>query len=412
MWNTPSAGPGVAVWERTIIRTNDRSAADQHLEPMAKGRPVPADRTTLRHARRLVIKLGSAVLAPEGRLDQSSLERLAGQIVPLVADGVAVTVVSSGAVASGFRALGFDAPPTSIVHKQSAAAVGQPRLMAAWAKAFGEHGVTVAQALYTAEDLATRPRYLNTRRTLAELLSRGVVPIVNENDTTSFDEIKLGDNDRLSALTADLVDAELLLILSTAKGLYENGDPNRVIPEVRVTDRTASRNVTADKTSTGTGGMATKLSAAGTAAKWGIATVVAGGREPGIIQRVLAGETVGTLFLPGDRAARARKRWLGAAARTAGVVLVDAGAAKAIVGQNGSLLPTGVVAVRGAFGRNDVVEIAGPDGRVIARGVTAYDSEEVGRLAGKKTRQIGATLGYCLCDEIVHRSDLVLEGGQ
>jgi glutamate 5-kinase len=158
--------------------------------------------------------------------------------------------------------------------------------------------------------------------------------------------------------------------------------------------------------------MATKLSAAGTAAKWGIATVVAGGREPGIIQRVLAGETVGTLFLPGDRAARARKRWLGAAARTAGVVLVDAGAAKAIVGRNASLLPTGVVAVRGAFGRNDVVEIAGPDGRVIARGVTAYDSDEVGRLAGKKTRQIGATLGYCLCDEIVHRSDLVLEGGE
>lgn len=379
---------------------------------MGKGKRIPSDRASLRHARRVVIKLGSAVLAPQGRLDQGTLEGLAGQIVPLLAGGVAVTVVSSGAVASGFRALGFDGPPTSIVHKQSAAAVGQPRLMAAWGEAFGKHGVTVAQALYTAEDLATRARYLNTRRTLAELLSRGVVPIVNENDTTSFDEIKLGDNDRLSALTADLVDAEVLLILSAAKGLYENGDPSRVIGEVRVTDRTVSRNVTADKTSTGTGGMGTKLFAAGTAAKWGIATVVAGGREPGIIERVLAGEPVGTLFLPGDRAARARKRWLGAAARTAGAVLVDAGAAKAIVGRNASLLPTGVVAVRGSFGRSDVVEIVGPDGRVIARGVTAYDADEVGRLAGKKTRQIAATLGYCLCDEVVHRSDLVLEDGE
>jgi len=368
-------------------------------------------RSSLATAKHIVIKIGSAVLAPDGSLDHSTLADLATQIATLRGAGRRVTLVSSGAVASGYRLLGFAKPPTAIVHKQCAAAIGQPRLMAAWEAAFAPHGITVAQTLYTSDDLATRTRYLNTRRTLGELLSRNILPIVNENDTTSYDEIKLGDNDRLSALTADLVAAELLLILSTAHGLYEGGDANRVIPEVDAADDSAARHVTAEKTTTGTGGMATKLSAASAAAKWGITTVVAGCRVTNVIGRVINGETLGTLFLPGNRGANARKRWLGSAARSSGAILVDAGASKAMTSKGASLLPSGVVGVRGEFGRDDVVEIIGPSGIQIARGVSAYASDEVAQLAGKKTNQIAGVLGYCLRKEVVHRSDLVVGGG-
>ena len=379
---------------------------------MAFSHSAKFDRASLQSVRNLAVKIGSAVLAPDGALDHAALGQLAAQIAAVRASGVRITLVTSGAVASGYRLLGFTKPPTSIVHKQCAAAIGQPRLMAAWETAFAPHGITVAQTLYTSDDLATRGRYLNTRRTLGELLARNILPIVNENDTTSYDEIKLGDNDRLSALTADLVGAELLLILSTAHGLYEGGDDKRVIPEVDAADDSAARHVTAEKTSTGTGGMATKLIAAAAAAKWGIATVVAGGRVPNVIGRVVAGETIGTLFVPSIKGASARKRWLGGAARSSGAIVVDAGASKAMTTKGASLLPSGVVGVRGEFGRDEVVEIIGPAGTVIARGVSTYASDEVTKLAGKKTSQIAGVLGYCLRDEVVHRSDLVVGGEQ
>lgn len=369
------------------------------------------DRAALKAVRHIVVKIGSAVLAPDGALDHSILAHLASQMAALRENRTRVTLVTSGAVASGYRLLGFAKPPTGIVHKQCAAAIGQPRIMAAWEAAFAPHGITVAQTLYTSDDLATRVRYQNTRRTLGELLARNILPIVNENDTTSYDEIKLGDNDRLSALTADLVGAELLLILSTAHGLYEGGDARRVISEVEAADGSAARHVTAEKTLTGTGGMATKLIAAATAAKWGIATVVAGGRLPDVIGRVIAGENIGTLFRPNPRGAKARKRWLGSAARCSGAILIDAGAAKAMTTKGASLLPSGVVGVRGEFGRDEVVEIIGPTGSSIARGISAYAGDEVAKLAGKKTSQIIGVLGYCLRDEIVHRSDLVLADG-
>ena len=357
--------------------------------------------------RRLVVKVGSAVLAPAGELLPGRVNRLSDQLAPLVAAGVGVTVVSSGAVASGFRMLGLSEPPRGIAAKQAAAAVGQPRLMAAWSAAFGHHGLACAQVLYTADDLEHRRRYLNARRTLNELLAAGVTPVVNENDTTSFDEIKLGDNDRLSALTADLVSADLLLILSTAQGLYEEGDPRRVVATVS-DPAEAARHVRPEKSATGVGGMATKLASAALAAAWGIPTVVAGGAVPNVITRVLAGEPLGTLFRARRVKTGARKRWLAASARSRGCLRVDDGAARAITGRGASLLPTGVVGVDGTFERGAAVDIARADGTPFARGLVNFSSAEVEAIRGRKTRELEAALGYFYAAEVVHRDDLVL----
>jgi glutamate 5-kinase len=364
--------------------------------------------------RTLVIKIGSAVLAPEGALEAPAVQALADQIGALRRAGSVqrVVVVSSGAVASGFALLGHKRPPRAIAHKQAAAAVGQPRLMSAWIDALARHGLLGAQALYTADDLAQRERSLNSRRTLADLLDRGAVPIVNENDTTSFAEIKLGDNDRLSALTADLVDADLLLILSTARGLYEHGDPRRVIPAVRPGAQ-AGAHVQAGTSGVGTGGMATKLHAAALCARWGIPTIIAGGRDERVIQRALAGEPVGTLFVPRQQRAGARKRWLSAAA-TRCAILIDAGAARAIEQRGASLLPRGIVGVRGVFSRHATVELreAGDTpkapGRLVARGLAGYSSDELSRIAGARASEISARLGYCDQEEAVHRDHLEL----
>jgi glutamate 5-kinase len=366
---------------------------------------------TLPRVRRLVVKIGSAVLAPGGSLDQLAINRLADDLALVHQSGIAVTLVSSGAVASGFRSLGLTAPPKSIAAKQAAAAIGQPRLMAAWSAALGHHGLACAQVLYTADDLENRHRFLNARRTLSELLDARVLPIVNENDTTSFDEIKLGDNDRLSALTTNLVSGDLLLILSTAHGLYEDGDPKRIIPLV-VDTADAEHNVQAEKSATGVGGMATKLQAAGMAAGWGVPTIVAGGSVPGVIGRVLAGEPLGTLFQPRSARGGARKKWLATSARARGCLRVDDGAAKALRTRGASLLPTGITRVDGPFDRGAPVDIADQAGRVIARGLSNFASAEIDAIKGKKTAEIERTLGYLYAAEVVHRDDLVILGEQ
>lgn len=357
--------------------------------------------------KRLVIKIGSAVVAPGGVLDQRMPNRFADELIALHRRGVQLTIVSSGAVAGGFRSMGLTEPPTSISQKQAAAAIGQPRLMAAWAQAFGHYGLSVAQVLYTADDLADRRRFLNARRTLDELLAQGLIPIVNENDTTSFDEIKLGDNDRLSALTVDLVDADLLLILSTAQGLYRDGDPKQIIPTVHDTGA-AERNVKPEKSATGVGGMTTKLLAAGMASKWGVPTIVAGGMVDRVITRTLAGEVLGTLFEPAPSRRPSRKRWLALSARAKGSVRVDDGAARALTTRGASLLPGGILAVQGDFERGAPIDIADRDGKPFARGLTNFSSEELGRIKGKRSNQIESTLGYVYTPEVVHRNDLTL----
>lgn len=294
------------------------------MPPRDRSKPVRTPHRTrgIPPVRRLVVKIGSAALADDGRLRLPTLHRLATDIAGAIDAGVEVIVVTSGAVASGFRLLGLERRPSTIVEKQAAAAVGQSRLMQAWADAFHVHSRVVAQALLTADDLSHPVRLENARSTLLALTARGVTPIINENDTVSFDEIKLGDNDRLSALVATLVKADLLLILSTVSGLYAEGDARRLIPVVPDAGA-ALAHVQEGTTGVGTGGMATKLQAAAIATREGVAVVVASATEPSVVARMLAGEALGTYFPP-----HAKGAGRGGATRRAATNAVARGAAK------------------------------------------------------------------------------------
>jgi glutamate 5-kinase len=363
----------------------------------------------------IVIKVGSAVLAPQGELLTRTVDTLAADIARACASTsprVQPVIVSSGAIASGFRALGCSSPPKAIMLKQAAAAVGQARLMAAWGKAFEKHNLRTAQVLLTADDLDHRARHLNARNTLSTLLAHNVVPIINENDSVSFAEIKLGDNDRLSALVAGLIDASRLIILSTAQGLYTNfallGDAS---PVLQVAHSLAhARSLVASTTSAvGTGGMGAKLDAVAIAASAGVPTTLAGGSVPRVVTRLLAGEALGTHFPLSTRRVGARKRWIGLASRSKGTLVIDAGAARALLRKGASLLPSGIVRVEGAFARGasvDVREDASP--APIARGRVAYSADEVRQIAGKRAKDIHACLGYVYRDEVIHRDDLTL----
>jgi glutamate 5-kinase len=361
----------------------------------------------LSQARRLVVKIGSAVIAPAGTLDAARVADLARQVGACARDGREIVLVTSGAVASGFRALGLDAMPREIVRKQAAAAIGQPRLMRAWGEALGAHALACAQVLLTAEDLDDRTRHLNARRTLEALLAARVVPIINENDSVSYAEIKVGDNDRLAALVGAMLDADALVILSTARGLYDAGDPSRVVP--RVTDIPAARAHVQHATSAvGTGGMATKLDAAEIGVEAGAHVVIAGGHEPDVLTRLLAGEALGTHFPAPSRGQTARERWLGRAARARGTLVVDDGCRAAVLARGASILPVGVRRVEGVFPAGSVVAVRGESGGVFARGLCAYSSDDARRLVGVRSEDIERTLGYCYRDELVHRDDLVL----
>ncbi len=355
----------------------------------------------------LVVKVGSAVLAPDGALETASVRRLAEDIGACMDAGARVVLVSSGAVASGFRALGLNKPPKLIADKQAAAAVGQPRLMAEYAGAFVEQGRAVAQVLLTADDIDHRTRFLNARHTIERLLAAGVVPIINENDSVSFAEIKLGDNDRLSSLVATLIGADLLIILSSVPGVLRQ---KRVVPEVRSLTEGLGM-VTPGRSGVGTGGMATKIEAACRAATLGIGAVIAGGAEQDIVRRLASGERIGTWFPPATGARAARKNWIGFSARPRGRLTVDDGALQAVCRRGASLLPSGLVSVQGEFAAGALVELAGPDGLVFARGLASYASDDLARLCGLKASQIEGVLGYRYSDEAVHRDDLVVLTG-
>lgn len=363
---------------------------------------------TGQHLRRIVVKVGSAVLADAGGLSRGAVQRLASQIAILRASGTDVVLVSSGAIASGFRALGLARPPKLIRQKQAAAAIGQQRLMAAYSDAFGAHGLTVGQVLLTADDFDHRLRFLNARHTLETLLEHGAVPIINENDSVSFAEIKLGDNDRLAALTAAMLRADLLVMLSTAPGLWAAGTRS-VIPVVDSV-AAARKHVRPEKSGVGTGGMVTKLDAADIVTRLGIPCVVAPGGEPDVLPRLIAGEAIGTRFLARPSRVDSRRRWIGFSARSKGTIRIDAGAARAIVERGASLLPSGITGVEGEFDAGSVIEIRA-DRETIARGLSAYSAEEIVRIKGRKAAEIAVVLGYSHCDEVVHRDDLLLARG-
>ena len=364
-------------------------------------------------ARRAVVKIGSNVLAGNGGLREERLKALAAEIAALVAGGRQIVVVTSGAVAAGAARLGRAGGGRGIEWRQAAAALGQIGLMAAYERAFAAHERQVAQVLLTHADLADRRRYLNARHTLRALLDLGVVPIVNENDTVAVEELKFGDNDNLSALTAALVEADLLVILSDVAGLHTS-DPRvdttaPVVPVVRAADEAMQRAAGPSRSDVGTGGMASKLAAAGKAAVAGISTVIADGTRDGVLAAVFdAAVEVGTLVLPdGDRLGR-RKHWIAYTLKPAGTLHVDEGAERALARGGRSLLPSGVARVEGGFGVGDCVRCVGPTGHEFARGLVNYTSSEVEKIKGVHTREIEQLLGYKGSDEIIHRDDLTL----
>ncbi|BAF59015.1 glutamate 5-kinase [Pelotomaculum thermopropionicum SI] len=363
--------------------------------------------------KRMVVKVGSSSVAhPTGKPNLFQIENLVRQLADLHNQGKEVILVTSGAVGTGTGKLGLAARPRTIPEKQAAAAVGQGVLMHIYEKFFGEYGVTVGQVLLTRQDFSDRRRFLNARNALHALFQFGVIPVINENDTIAVDEIKFGDNDSLSALVAGLVDAELLILLSDIDGLY-TADPRkdpgaRLIQDVKEITPEIESLAGGTGSKLGTGGMATKLQAARMAMHSGVVTVIARAGEKDVIRQIIAGEQVGTIFWPSANKLENKKRWIAYSSAVCGKVFVDEGAARALLKQGKSLLPSGVTGVEGNFDMGNTVSIIGPDGREIARGLTYYSSVEIERIKGAQTRDIARILGYKDYDEIVHRNNLVL----
>ncbi len=369
-------------------------------------------REKIKDARRLVVKVGSALVTNNGAgLDHAALDSWAKQIAALRADGRQIVLVSSGAIAAGIQRLGWTQRPHEMHKLQAAAAVGQMGLVEAYEKAFSRHGLHTAQILLTHEDLADRTRYLNARSTLSTLLELGVVPIINENDTVVTDEIKFGDNDTLGALVANLIEAEALIILTDQQGLY-TADPRQnpdatLISEGRAEDRRYEAMAGGAGSSISRGGMITKIRAAQRAARSGAHTCIASGREPEPLLRLAAGEAVGTLLYATSSPLQARKQWLADHLQLAGSVVLDGGAVVALRAGR-SLLPVGVTAVQGDFERGAAVACLTDEGVEIGRGLINYSSSEARRIARKASGDIEAILGYIDEPELIHRDNMVM----
>lgn len=367
-------------------------------------------------ASRIVVKLGTSVLtAGSDRLNRPYMVGLARQVAALREAGVQVLLVSSGAVAAGRERLNTQPGQrtrANVPLRQMFAAVGQSRLMHLYEQLFELYGLQVAQALLTRDDLRDRRRYLNARNTLLLCLERGIVPIVNENDAVVTAEIRVGDNDNLSALVAGLVDAELLLILTDIDGLYHadpRSDPTaELIAEVPTIDAAVWAMAGGAGTARGTGGMRTKIEAADLATRAGISVVIASGAEPDVLLRVAHGERIGTRFAAAASHLDARKRWILAETARQSRVVVDAGAVRALSHEGRSLLPAGVVAIEGDFDRGQTVRIYAPDGHEVARGLTQYRAADVRLIKGMRSTQIAETLGYDYGPALVHRDDMVV----
>ncbi len=359
-----------------------------------------------------VVKVGTNVLASaDGRLDHERIDHLAEQIAAVASTGRRVALVSSGAVGAGIGQLGWKGRPDSLPQLQAAAAVGQAYLIRAYNERFRSHGWHAAQLLLTHEDFDHRTRYLNMRNTLSALFDAKSVPIINENDTISIDEIKFGDNDRLAAMVANLLQAQLLVILSVVDGLYQGdphapgaGEPIRVVSDL---DEEVLGLARSSKSTLGTGGMRSKLQAARLVTCAGGSVIIAGGRSEAPLKAILRGEPVGTLFLPNGKSRTARHRWIGLTARPKGHMVVDQGARNALESGNGSLLAIGLVDAHGEFEKGDVVGVQDPDGNEFARGLSNYSTEEALRIRGLRNEQVRQILGTQY-DEVIHRDNLVL----
>jgi glutamate 5-kinase len=363
-------------------------------------------------AKRVLVKIGSAVLTGEDGLDLHVIEQLVENIVHLRNRGKQVVIVTSGAIASGKHRLGITGPLKSMPQKQAAAAIGQGRLMRVYSNAFGKYGVYVGQVLLTMSDLTDRKRFLNVKNTLNQLLEWKVIPIINENDTVAVEEIKFGDNDQLSAMTANIIDADLVINLTNIEGLYDK-NPNRsakakIIHLVEEISEEIEQAATSETSDVGTGGMKSKVAAAKQVTTCGIPYVIAPGKEKDILKDLFDGKEKGTLFLPKTNVLSSRKYWIAYTLRSRGKITLDEGAKAAIIEEGGSLLPSGVVNVEGDFCVGDPVSCVDEQGVVIAKGITNYSSEEVRKIMGQKSTKIEQILGYKDYDEVIHRDNMAV----
>ncbi|MBR9827424.1 MAG: glutamate 5-kinase [Oceanospirillales bacterium] len=373
---------------------------------------MTAGRKSLAQSGRWVVKIGSALLTNDGQgLDQIAIAGWVDQLVELTRRGVEVVLVSSGSVAEGMTRLGWSERPPEVYRLQAAAAVGQMGLVQAYETNFRRHGLHTAQILLTHDDMSNRKRYLNARATLRTLIELGVVAVVNENDTVVTSEIRFGDNDTLGALVANAVEADALILLTDQSGLY-TADPRsnpdaELIPEAMAGDERLDA-MAGGGGKLGRGGMATKVRAAKLAARSGAVTVIASGREPDVLLKLHAAESVGTLLLPEREPMAARKQWIAGHLQARGTLVLDVGAVAALVERGKSLLPAGVRSVSGDFSRGEMVIMLDEYGRVIARGLANYGAEDARRIIGRPSSEIESLLGFMGEVELVHRDNLVL----
>ncbi|MBK1703269.1 glutamate 5-kinase [Halochromatium glycolicum] len=371
------------------------------------------NRERIPFTRRWVVKIGSALLTRDGAgLDLQVLEPWVAQLTAWRHAGHDLVLVSSGAVAQGMARMGWHRRPRALHELQAAAAIGQMGLIRAWETCFARRELHTAQVLLTRDDLASRERYLNARSTLRTLLALGVIPVVNENDTVATDELRFGDNDTLAALVANLIEADLLVLLTDQDGLFD-ADPRKqpdakLIAETRIDDNRLDAVAGGSDNGLGSGGMVTKVRAARLAARSGCATIIAAGRSADSLGRIGRGEAVGTLLRPVQEPQAARKQWLAGHLRVSGRLILDAGAARALREQGRSLLAVGVKAVRGEFKRGEVVACVDEQGREIARGLVNYDVQDTDRIKGQPSSAFVRILGYIDDEELIHRDNLVL----
>ncbi|MDH5436761.1 MAG: glutamate 5-kinase [Gammaproteobacteria bacterium] len=370
------------------------------------------NRERLQKANRWVIKIGSALLTNEGRgLDNAAISQWVEQIVQLHKSGKQIVLVSSGAVAEGMKRFGWTTRPRALYQLQAAAAVGQMGLIQAYESCFNKHSIHTAQVLLTHDDLSNRTRYLNARSTLRELIKLGAVPVVNENDTVVTEEIQFGDNDTLAALVANLIEADVLLILTDQDGMHDSNPrtnpDSQLLNEVQANDAKLE-SMAGDSGSLGRGGMLTKVRAAKLAARSGAMTVIASGREDNVISRVASAEQVGTLFVTQQESLVARKQWLAGHMHTQGRLVLDEGAINVLTRSGKSLLSVGVSAVEGNFERGEVVVCVNEQGQEIARGLVNYNAQETRKIMRQPSDKIESILGYVDEPELIHRDNLVL----
>ncbi|MFN3956498.1 MAG: glutamate 5-kinase [Tepidimonas ignava] len=396
------------------MTTATRTASDAtHDTVTGLSLPHRTPAQVLTAARRIVVKVGSSLVTNEGRgLDESAIGQWARQLGVLARSGREVVMVSSGAIAEGMKRLGWPSRPKELHELQAAAAVGQMGLAQMWETKLRQQGLGSAQVLLTHADLADRERYLNARSTLLTLLAHGVVPVINENDTVVNDEIKFGDNDTLGALVANLIEADLLVILTDQRGLY-TADPRKqpdaaFVHVARAGDPALESMAGGAGSRVGTGGMITKILAAKRAAGSGASTVIAWGREPDVLPRLVAGEAIGTCLVADNTKQQARKQWMADHLQLRGAVTVDAGAVAKLLHEGKSLLPIGMTAVDGDFQRGDVIAVRAPDGREIARGLANYAAAEARLLCRRPSSEIERLLGYAAEPEMIHRDNLVV----